>query len=147
MSIIADMEVIMLENSFSPTRTPIQFRKRIKPADIILICSLIVFSITLILTKPLLQENPARFVITHLEDRSYEYSLHQNQTLLLSNNGYDLSVVIEDGTVFVQSSNCRDQICVSSKPISKKGEIIVCAPAKISIKLSGEGDDYDAVVR
>ncbi len=75
--------------------------------------------------------------------RSEKYSLNINRVYTFTNNSYTLSVTVKDKTVYVSESNCENQICVHSKPISVQGTSIICAPAGIEIKIvSSKGDAY-----
>ncbi|MBQ6043089.1 MAG: NusG domain II-containing protein [Clostridia bacterium] len=58
----------------------------------------------------------------------------------------DLEVVIEvspQGIRFL-SSPCPDKRCVEFGLLSKKGQVAVCMPAGISVRITGEGE-YDGV--
>lgn len=50
-------------------------------------------------------------------------------------------VEIKDGKVTMTESNCPDKVCIKTKPISKNGEMIVCLPHKLYVKIEGEEDD------
>lgn len=78
-----------------------------------------------------------------------EYSLNKNgEYHVTSQNGYTLKVKIENGEAMVVSSDCPNGYCVQSGSISHAGEVIVCAPAHIKIRVDSveEGGDYDAVI-
>lgn len=90
---------------------------------------------------------PKKAVIS-VGDTVSEYSLAVNKTVEIENGGIKLTVVIENGSVFVKKSNCHDAICVDTGKISKTGQVIVCAPAMVAIRIDGETEDgYDAVIR
>ena len=55
------------------------------------------------------------------------------------------SVKFSDGKVRVVSSTCPDKVCVKTGDISEAGEVIVCVPNRVSIKLAGK-KEFDAVV-
>ena len=48
------------------------------------------------------------------------------------------TVTVENGTVRVSASDCAGQDCVRHRPISRKGESIVCVPREIVIRIAGE---------
>lgn len=54
------------------------------------------------------------------------------------------TVKLSDGKVSVSSATCPDKVCVRTGEISKSGEIIVCVPNRVSVKISGE-EEFDAV--
>ncbi len=54
---------------------------------------------------------------------------------LFENN--DVIIHAENGRIRFYKSNCPDQVCVNSGWISKKGEMAVCLPYRIIIKIEG----------
>lgn len=91
---------------------------------LVLLCSLSVF---------FFPSNSGNTVIIEQDNKTlYKYSIYQNRTVRLDNN----TVVIENGEVFVKSASCKNQICVNHKPISKKGECIICLPNKVYIEVN-----------
>ena len=43
------------------------------------------------------------------------------------------TVVVENGSVFVESAPCPDLICVKHLPVSRLGETIVCLPYELTV--------------
>lgn len=63
-----------------------------------------------------------------------------------TDGGYNI-IAMENGEVFMTEADCRDQICVQHKKISKVGETIVCLPHKLVVEIVGDAPaDVDAVV-
>ena len=90
---------------------------------------------------------PKKAIIS-VGDTVSEYALTENKTFEIENSGIKLTVVIENGAVYVKNSDCHDAICVDTGKISKTGQVIVCAPAMVAIRIDGEtGDGYDAIIR
>ena len=56
-----------------------------------------------------------------------------------------LTVVIENGQVFVTGETCRNHICAKHRPISKAGQTIVCLPNGVIVRITGNGE-LDAVI-
>ena len=54
------------------------------------------------------------------------------------------TVKLSDGEVRVVSSTCPDKVCVHSGAISEAGEIIVCVPNRVSVKMAGT-QEIDAI--
>ncbi len=71
---------------------------------------------------------------------AFTLPLAENDTRVISSEGYTLTIVIFDGEARVSSSDCGCGICTAHKPISKIGESIVCIPAGIVIKAVGDGN-------
>ena len=57
---------------------------------------------------------------------------------------FSLTVVVENGRVWVEDSNCPDLVCQNHAPISKAGEQIVCLPHRLVISITGEEAEVDA---
>lgn len=58
------------------------------------------------------------------------------------------TVVIEQGSAYVENADCPDKICQKHNPISKTGESIICLPNKVVITIEGGSEDeIDGVVR
>lgn len=58
--------------------------------------------------------------------------------------GKDMIVVIDKKKVYVKESNCKDQTCVKSKPITSEGDSIVCAPNKVIVEIKSNSGFYNA---
>lgn len=70
----------------------------------------------------------------------------ENSVTIETAGGYNV-ITAKDGAVFVTEADCRDQICVDHKHISKVGETIVCLPHKLVVEIVGDAPaDVDAVV-
>ena len=78
-------------------------------------------------------------------DETIEYALSENHTLEIESRGVHLCIEIADGKAFVRESDCPDGVCVTSAPISRTGETIICAPAGVSITVKGGDGDVDFV--
>ncbi|MBQ3099471.1 MAG: NusG domain II-containing protein [Clostridia bacterium] len=71
----------------------------------------------------------------------YYYELSDDREIEICSSGHSLSVVIEDGEVYVYESTCPDKVCKASGKISSASEIIACVPAGVSIKIEGDPDE------
>lgn len=61
----------------------------------------------------------------------YSEKLSCDATVTLDTN----TVVIKDGIVYMSDASCKNQVCVNSGKISKKGESIVCLPNKVIVEI------------
>lgn len=61
----------------------------------------------------------------------YTLSLFENKTVKLEHN----TVEIKNGKVKVTWADCKNQICVEHRAISKKGESIICLPNKVIVEI------------
>ena len=104
--------------------------------DIIVIALLLV-TIVLCFIFTLPKSQGQRAVIYNKGEIIGIYSLSENKTITLLDG--QLTCVIEDNSIYVKESDCKNQICVHTNKISKTGQRIVCSPNKITIVV--EGDD------
>ena len=68
------------------------------------------------------------------------YSLSDDITVEIrtGEQGKELNLlVIKDGKAHVETASCPDGICTGHKPISRKGESIVCLPHRVVITVHG----------
>lgn len=61
---------------------------------------------------------------------------------------YNLLVLSENG-VAMEAADCRDQICVNHRPVSRGGESIICLPHRLVVEIAGGTDESapDAVAK
>lgn len=52
-------------------------------------------------------------------------------------SSYNL-LFVSDGVVRMEAADCRDQICVHHRPVSRGGESIICLPHKLVVEIQGE---------
>lgn len=76
----------------------------------------------------------------------YRYSLLQDRTVLLESEGITMTLVIENQSVFLLSSDCPDRVCVHTGKITKNQEVILCAPAHVLIQICAEQEAFDGTV-
>ena len=58
-----------------------------------------------------------------------------------------LTVVVEDGYVFVTDAICPDLLCQYHAPVSDRGEGIFCLPNRVAIRISGENEEVDGLAQ
>lgn len=76
------------------------------------------------------------------------YPLAVDTTVDITTDGGHNRLVVRDGTAYVDTADCPDGICAAHRPISRKGESIVCLPHKVVVTVitADQGDDPDIVV-
>lgn len=95
---------------------------------------------------PMLVKSSADYVKITTAENEQVFSLLQNKIYSVDSNGHTVTVKIENREVYVIESTCPDKICVNSRKISRGGEVIVCAPALVSVEIIGERGDVDYAV-
>ena len=94
----------------------------IKKADVILL--ILIVAVGLIISfGPLAKQAGGTDVKITVNGETYGiYSLMEDQTIEISKDGHTNVIIIEDGTVRMESSTCKNQICVDHGKISLIGE-------------------------
>ena len=62
-----------------------------------------------------------------------KYPLNVDKEIIIKGYTGNLVVQIENKKVRIKESNCQNQICVKTGWISKTGDIIVCAPNRVTV--------------
>lgn len=130
----------MTKDSESKSEKNGRFADIFKKGDIIILLLLIVVVIITIVfaTRP----KNATVAEIYVEGRlAYSLDLSTNADIELLDGRMTISV--ENGRVFVKNSDCKEQLCVHSAPISGEGGMIVCLPNKVVIKVATE--EVDAI--
>ena len=60
---------------------------------------------------------------------------------------YPGTLEAENGCIRFSYAECPDQVCVHTGWISRPGQIAVCLPAGVIVKIEGESDDMDILVK
>ncbi len=77
----------------------------------------------------------SRVVITCDGEVYGEYSLNENQEILIQTQWGENRIVIENQTVKMKSASCPDKLCVHMSPISEETPgVIVCLPNKVIVE-------------
>ena len=102
-----------------------------KKGDFLIIASLVVaFALSIVLLFSFSKQGN-RVIIKQDDKIVYEESIDKDTIFDTGTN----TVIIKDGEVFVQKADCKNQVCVKSGKISKKGESIVCLPNKVIVEI------------
>lgn len=79
------------------------------------------------------------------------YDLNKNQSIQIQNQYGSNTLSIQNGTVSMTESDCRNQICVQTGPIEAPGQMIVCLPHELIAEVTASSDSvapsYDAISR
>ena len=90
-----------------------------KKGDFVIIgFTTIIFALTIILLIPFSKQG-SRVVIKQNNKIIYNQSIRINKIFNTGTN----CVIIKDGIVYMDNANCKNQVCVNTGEISKKGEI------------------------
>ena len=115
--------------------------------DCLLIASILFFSLIFVFVYYRMS-SPGKTVIVYVDgEKIAGFSLDEDTEYEIE--GYDGGrnvLVISDGYAFMKEASCPDRLCMNQGRISRNGQMIVCLPNRVVLKiLGGEEDDYDAV--
>lgn len=132
--------------------------KDIKKGDIFLL-AIFVAAALLIVFSPFLQcrgssgkhSQPLVLKIRISGELYGTYDLNKNQSIQIQNQYGSNTLSIQNGTVSMTESDCRNQICVQTGPIEASGQMIVCLPHELIAEITASSDSvapsYDAISR
>jgi hypothetical protein len=58
---------------------------------------------------------------------------------------YDEVILVENGRIRFKKADCPDKVCVKTGWLEQNGDIAVCLPNRVMIKIEGEPADVDIV--
>lgn len=75
----------------------------------------------------------------------YRFDLGKQKTTQIIDLGgeYHVKLLLEPGAISFRHSDCRDQICVRTGKLTKPGQVAVCLPAKISVRIIEDKKTFD----
>ena len=109
---------------------------------LILIISAIVFIFTIYI-KTVGTPQGTEVIITVNREEFGRYFINEEREIVIDGHN---TLMIKDGKANMIQADCPDKLCVKQKPISRKGESIICLPNRVVVTISGENADMpDAV--
>lgn len=106
--------------------------------DLILISSLTILALLSLILYFCLQKKENLMVYTYYENQLADVTpLYATRELHLN----DVTIVIDNYSVSVTYSACKDQICVQQGRISRPGQTITCLPQKVFVRIEGSEVD------
>ena len=102
-----------------------------KKGDIIIIVTVCVLAAVLAVVFFSVKKDGKTLLVKVDNETVYEYPLDTDREIVLQHN----TAVIKDGEVYMREADCKNQICVKSAKISKRGECIVCLPNKVILEI------------
>lgn len=114
--------------------------KWIRKLDVVLIATLLVFSIILSLILWAMPFEGAYYAVVYIDGEMIErIPLDQTfkQTDIITGLGMN-KLIVSEGMAFIESADCKQQDCVRSGTIFRPGGMIVCAPHRLIVRIEGE---------
>ncbi len=115
-------------------------------ADIILAIAVLIASVFLMMS---LFHSKSNLRVTVNKDGKEVYSINLQDVSKSFEYKIDgdisLSLLVEYDGVTVIESECKDKICQSAGKLTKSGQVAVCLPAKVTVKLDDVGDNHISI--
>lgn len=120
--------------------------KLLTTGDKILVAVLIILGITSIFAINKKRLPGETCTVEFSGDMKHYLKLSENQNLYVEGSMGKTSIQIKNNKVRVTHSDCPEKICARTGWISNVGQIIVCVPNKVVIKIDGEKQDFFNVI-
>jgi len=105
----------------------------IKKSDVYIISLLLIISITAYAIVFFTQKKGNKVEVYVDNKLTESFDLNEDKTYQIkTEKGYNI-LIIDDGSVWVDESDCNNQICVKHKKINKVNEEIICLPHRVRI--------------
>lgn len=112
-----------------------------KKKDVILLVSVVAFSLLLLLVMKVTGGNSGDTVIIRQNGGVYgTYSLEEDQVIEIAHGDDYNKICILHGEVYMESANCPDGYCVEQNKISRENQTIVCLPHKLVVEIEITGE-------
>lgn len=119
-----------------------------KKKDLLLILPVLVLAVGLLLWNNF---QPNSQVLTAVVEENskviHTYNLSAQKTAQIVDIGgkYRVKLLLEPGKISFSHSDCPDQVCVRTGKLTKVGQVAVCLPAKVSVRVIGSKSEVDGV--
>ncbi len=124
-------------------------KKYLKTGDILVIS----FAVMFLIYITFLTWNKGKIIpdkaVIYVKGKVFQnVNLYEDKHKIFTINGElgETQIEILNGKIRIKSDNSNKQICVKQGWISKVGEIAICAPNQISVKIEGRSNIYDSIV-
>lgn len=121
--------------------------KTLKKGDFVIFA--IILIIAIICLVPFISTQTDQLVCEISQDNKIIHKIilnkgYKDKITIETQNGNSV-ICIEDNSVWFESSDCPDQVCVHTGKLTHAGQIAVCLPNKVIIKLIGQENQIDAI--
>ena len=107
---------------------------------------ILLIAFTIISPRLLPASVAGQMLVISTPSQVFEISLKNDGRYAVSGPLGEASLVVREGKADLVNAPCPLKICEGMGPISEIGQVIVCLPNRISVRVAGEGE-VDAVTR
>lgn len=123
----------------------------IKKGDIIalvIIAGLIAASFASVRINTLVKSSSGRVAVIRQNNviiRKIDLDKSKGSQEIQVDGDYHNTVLVENGRIRFEKADCPDLVCVKTGWLDKNGQMAVCLPNKVSIKIEGSEEGLDGV--
>lgn len=124
----------------------VQIGDAMKKGDVIIIIALLIFAtIHSYIQMQTKQEGLKTMIIVRNAEIIHQYRFDEDfdKEIVVNENGERNVIQIHNGEIRMIEANCPDQLCMHSRSISKNGEMIVCLPHQLYVKVQSENNNEE----
>lgn len=118
---------------------------RLKIGDFIICTSVFLFAVCLFFFSFFAKDKANEVEVYSCGEILFTLPLSEDAVRTVKSNGYTLELSVHNGACSIIASDCPDGICRRSAEIHCSGDVIVCVPARVTVKVAGKGETYDAI--
>jgi len=126
--------------------TLFEIPKIITPGDKILVVLILVLGIMSLFAISRFKQPGVRVIIAVNGQELQRLDLDRSQEIMVTGPIGNTRIKIDHGAVQVLSSDCPEKICILTGKIRHAGEMIVCVPNKVVVKVIGKTENQFDVI-
>jgi len=125
----------------------VKFSEILKPGDVV-VCFIIIFFVIIHYFPVFISPDQEKIVeIIDYKNDVYHYPISGNYKVAVPGPYGTTEIRIKKRKVWVLKASCPHKTCKQMGPIMNKGEIIICIPNRMLIRITGNNFEFDGVSR
>lgn len=121
--------------------------KAVRKGDVFLIAALLLLALGLFLWFTVLPAQARATAVVEIDGNEvarYELSRQTEEQIVELGGDYRVQLRLAPGEIAFYHSDCPDQTCVRTGTLRTPGQVAVCLPARVSVRIVGE-EQYDGM--
>ncbi|NOX07910.1 MAG: NusG domain II-containing protein [Gammaproteobacteria bacterium] len=87
-----------------------------------------------------------QYVIIQTADEKRQYSLQHDQDIYVTGPLGGSHLQIKSGRVRFVESPCPNKVCIRHGWLERQGAVSACVPNQVMINITGDNQEYDAII-
>lgn len=132
-----------------PTGWIMSWLHNIKKGDLVIVAVVLILAVLVFVPFALAPSQSLTCEITQDDEviRRVRLGAGYQETITIEGDSVTNVIQIDSDCVYFASSDCPDQVCVRTGKLTRAGQIAVCLPNRVVVRLVGAQEEVDAVVR